>query len=87
MDVLSILQKKRQDVKGFEVLVHTEAQKEHPRVWSKVTIEYLIKGDGIDPVAVERAMELAYEKYCPAQNMIKQVVEIELTYKIIPSKK
>lgn len=83
MDVLSILKKKRQDVLDFEVQVHSKSVDEHPRVWNWVQVEYLITGNNIDPSAVERAMQLSADKYCPAQNMLKHAVEIDLVYKII----
>ncbi len=83
MDVLSILQKKRQQITDFEVVVHTKKAEEHPKVWNWVQIEYVITGHNIDPQAVKRAMGLSAEKYCPAQNMLNKAVEIELTYKII----
>jgi putative redox protein len=83
MDVLSILQKKRQDVRDFQVRVQTRAKEEHPKVWKEVHIEYLVTGVDIDPAAVERAMELSRERYCPAQNMINKAVDIQLSYKIL----
>ena len=83
MDVLSILKKKRQDVVDFEVLVHTRSAQEHPHVWEWVQIEYVISGRSIDSKAVERAMQLSTEKYCPAQNMINKAVDIELIYRIV----
>ena len=83
MDVLSILKKKRQDVVDFEVLVHTRSAQEHPHVWEWVQIEYVISGRSIDSKAVERAMQLSSEKYCPAQNMINKAVDIELIYRIV----
>ncbi len=83
MDVISILQKKRQQVFDFEVIVHTKSADEHPHVWTWVQIEYIVTGHDIDPKAVERAMQLSADRYCPAQNMINKAVEIELTYKII----
>jgi putative redox protein len=73
MDVISILQKKRQDVTGFEVRVHATRADEHPKVFTHITIEYLIEGRNLDPVAVERAMELSETKYCPAQAMLGKV--------------
>jgi putative redox protein len=82
MDVLSILKKKQQEIIDFEVLVHTRNAHDHPQVWEWVQIEYLITGRNIDPQAVERALELSSQKYCPAQNMIKKAVEIELVYHI-----
>lgn len=82
IDVMSILQKKRQDVTAFEVRVDTQKAEDHPRVWTRVAIEYIVTGNNIDPAAVERAIQLSHEKYCPAQNMLKKAVSIEHSYKI-----
>ena len=82
MDVLSILQKKRQDIVDFEVRVHTEKADDYPRVWTTAVVEYVITGRNIEPKAVERAMELSRKTYCPAQNMLNKAVEIELKYTI-----
>ena len=83
MDVISILMKKKQDVVDFEVMVHTRNAETHPQVWEWVQIEYVVSGRNIDSKAVERAMELSSEKYCPAQNMISKAVNIELIYRIV----
>ena len=83
MDVISILKKKRQDVTDFQVRLHTTNAEEHPHVWTSVQIEYLVTGHNIDPKAVERAIQLSSERYCPAQNMIDKHVDIETVYQII----
>lgn len=83
MDAISILRKKRQDVTGFEVKVHAERASEHPKVFTDIVIEYLVRGRGIDPTAVERAIELSEGKYCPAQAMLVKAVPIRHTYQII----
>jgi putative redox protein len=82
MDVISILSKKRQEVSVFETLVHAERASEHPKVFTHVTIEYLLEGRNIDPAAVERAIELSAKKYCPAQAMLEKAVMIEHKYTI-----
>lgn len=76
MDVISILQKKRQDVTAFEVKVHADRAAEHPRVFTDIVVEYVVTGRGIDPAAVERAVELSETKYCPAQAMLGKVANI-----------
>ena len=43
MDVISILQKKRQEITSFEVRVHAERAEEHPKVFTHLTIEYVIR--------------------------------------------
>jgi putative redox protein len=82
MDVMSILRKKRQDVTHFQVLAHAEQAQEHPRVFTRVVIEYVVRGHQVDKAAVERAIELSRDKYCPAQAMLAPTVEIEHTYRI-----
>jgi len=82
MDVISILQKKRQDVTGFEVKVHADRADEFPKVFTHVTVEYNITGHNVDPVAVERSIELSSTKYCPAQAMLAKAVIIEHKYTI-----
>jgi len=77
MDVISILQKKRQNVTGFEVKVHAERAEEHPRVFTHITIEYLITGQNLDLAAAERAVELSETKYCSAQAMLSKAASIE----------
>lgn len=83
MDVISIMQKKRQNVTRFEVKTHLEQAEGHPKVFTGAVIEYIFHGQGIDPAAAARAIELSEKNYCPAQAMLKQVMPIELKYTII----
>ncbi|PJF48678.1 MAG: OsmC family peroxiredoxin [Chloroflexi bacterium] len=83
MDVLSILKKKRQEVTGFEVKVRAERAPDHPKVFTEILVEYVVRGRGVAPEAVERAIELSETKYCPAQGMLGRVVPIQHTYRII----
>jgi putative redox protein len=82
MDVISILRKKKQDVKDFQVKVHAERAEEHPKVFTHAIIEYLVTGKNIDEPSVLRAIELSAEKYCPAQAMLSKAFPMKLIYKI-----
>lgn len=82
MDVISILQKKRQEVAEFEVQVEAPRAEEHPRVFTSAVINYQVAGKGVDEKAVRRAIQLSAERYCPAQSMLAQVFPIELRYQI-----
>lgn len=82
MDVISILQKKREDVTGFEVKVHAERASEHPKVMTSAVIEYLVSGRGVSEAAVVRAIELSAKRYCPAQAMLGRLMPLELRYTI-----
>ena len=76
MDVISILQKKRQEVTGFEVSAAIQRADQHPKVFTKIVIEYKITGKNLDKSAVERAVQLSEEKYCGARAMLKHSAEI-----------
>jgi putative redox protein len=81
MDVISILKKKRQEVTEFEVSTAIERADEHPKVFTKIVLEYRLKGKDLDRNAVERAVDLSETRYCSAQAMLAKVAEI--THKII----
>ena len=76
MDVISILQKKRQDVTAFETQVHADRAAEHPKVYTEITMEYIVTGHGVELDALERAVELSESKYCSVNGMLKQSVKI-----------
>jgi len=83
MDVISILQKKQQPVMDFQIKVHAERAKEHPKVFTHAVIEYLVTGKNVDETALFRAIELSAEKYCPAYAMLSKAFPIQTIYKII----
>jgi putative redox protein len=80
MDVVSILQKKRQEVTDFRVEVDAGRADEHPKVITDAVIEYHVSGKDVDEKAVVRAIELSAVRYCPAQSMLVQVFPIVLKY-------
>lgn len=82
MDVISIIRKKRQDVTSFEVRVHADQQGEHPHIFTRAVITYVIDGHAIDEAAVLRAIELSATRYCPAQSMLAKAFPMELVYEI-----
>ena len=82
MDVISILQKKREEVTAFEVSVSAEQAGEHPKVFTRASIQYTITGRAIDEASVTRAIELSATRYCPAQAMFNKIIPIELKYQI-----
>ena len=87
MDVISILQKKKQTITDFQVRVHAERAEEHPKVFSHAIIEYLVTGRNVEEAALLRAIELSAEKYCPAQAMLSKAFPIQMVYKIFDADK
>lgn len=85
MDVISILNKKRQEVTDFDVKASAERTEEHPKIFTHILLEYVITGKNIDRAAVERAVELSATKYCPAQFIMGKSAVIEHKITIIES--
>ena len=83
MDVISILQKKRQSFTDLQVKVTAERAEEHPKVYTQIHLEYIVQGKGVDPKAVERAIELSQTKYCPASAMLEKAAQITTSYRIV----
>jgi len=77
MDVISILEKKRQQVTAFEVKAHGERASSDPMRFTSFLVEYVVTGKGIDPAAVERAVELSETKYCTVMATLRPAGPIE----------
>ncbi|MGC8958869.1 MAG: OsmC family protein [Chloroflexia bacterium] len=83
MDVISILQKQRQPVTGLEVVVQAERADEHPKVYTGYEVTYIVHGKGIDPKAVERAVNLSAEKYCSVGLMLEKAAPIRRSIRLV----
>jgi putative redox protein len=81
-DIASILEKKRQRLDGLEVSARAERAEEPPRVYTRIEIEYVVRGRDIKPKAVEDAIRLSKEKYCSASIMLGRTAEISTSYRI-----
>lgn len=82
MDVISILKKMRQNVKGFKLTVSGERADDHPKVYTKISIHYFFEGEGLEKEKVERAIELSFNKYCSVSAMLKKSCDVSYTYEI-----
>jgi putative redox protein len=84
MDVISILQKKRQDVTNLEVrVVEAERAADHPRIYTHIVLEYVVTGRNIERAAVERSVELSSTKYCSVEAMLSKAAKIEIRITIL----
>lgn len=66
MDVVSILEKKRQKVASYhvEVVGDRPAEGTWPRPFTSVTMRHIVTGENLDAEALDRAIELSETKYC-----------------------
>ena len=64
VDVVDILAKRRTPVEKFDIEITAHRRAEHPRRVMRLDMDYIIQGAGIEAEQAERAIELAFEKYC-----------------------
>jgi putative redox protein len=82
MDTISILKKKKQPVEGLEIVLRGEKADNHPKRYTKIQMEYVVKGKGIDETAVKRAIQLSTEKYCSVKATLEEKTDISFSYRI-----
>ncbi len=81
-DVIDILEKKKQAVSSFEVIAQAERAADHPRVYTAIGIEFVVRGQAIKAKAVEDAIQLSVGKYCSVAGMLNKTAQITTSYRI-----
>jgi putative redox protein len=83
MDVVHILKNRmRKPLTDLRVEVESEQAEEHPKVYTRVALKYLVKGRGLKEKDVRRAIELSNTKFCSAAIMLGKTADIEWSYEI-----
>ncbi|HLW58464.1 MAG TPA: OsmC family protein [bacterium] len=82
MDVVSILQKMRAPLSGLEIRIVAERADAHPKVFTRIALEYVFSGKDLTPEQVTRAVELSQTRYCSVSAMLQKVTEFTYTWRI-----
>ncbi len=83
VDVISILKKKRQHVTDYRIEVSGERRADYPRSYTRLHVKHIVRGRGVSPEAVARAIELSDTKYCSVAATLRGAAEIVTTYEVI----
>lgn len=84
MDVLQILEKKRQKVTSYKVVVEGERADEtaYPKPYTKLVFRHILEGEDLDAAAVEQAVKLSDEKYCTVIATLRAAPTVESVFEI-----
>lgn len=82
-DVVLILKKAREDVRGCEVTLKAERAETEPKVFTKIHFHFTVRGKNLKPAGVERAINLSHDKYCSASIMLAKTAEITHSVEIV----
>ncbi len=83
VDVVSIMEKKRQPLSMLEVIANGVRDPEPPWAYRTINLKYRIAGKGLSEKAVAQAIKLSEEKYCSVAATVRGVAEITTEFEII----
>jgi putative redox protein len=82
-DVVHILAKGREPIEDASVELDAERAQEDPKVLTRVHMHFAVKGRGLAPEKVARAIALSIEKYCSASAMIAKTATITHDFEVV----
>jgi len=83
MDIISILQKMKKDVRHLSVEADAERAEEPPKVYTRIHLKYRVEGKAVDAASVGKAVKLSEDKYCSVGAMLRKVVPITSEFEIV----
>ena len=85
-DVASLLKKMRVKYDKFEIHVDSERADEHPKVYTKIYLKYLLWGQDLEAEKekIEKSIDLSQNKYCSISAMIRTAdIPVEYSYELM----
>jgi putative redox protein len=85
MDVVSILQKKRQKVTSYRIEVEWQRAPQgdpYPRPILGLLVRHILTGENLDEEAVRKAVELSDQKYCTVMATLRHGPPVSSEYRI-----
>jgi putative redox protein len=82
-DVVVILKKSGQDVRGCDVKVSAERAETDPKVFTKIHMHFTVRGRSLKKNVVEHAIRLSHDKYCSASIMLGKTAEITTGFDVV----
>jgi putative redox protein len=82
-DVVLILKRGRQDVRGCSVKLSAERAEVDPRVFTRINMHFVVTGKGLTSSAVERAIAMSHDKYCSATIMLGKTADISTSFELV----
>ena len=83
IDVVTTLKKMRQDLSHLETKINAERATDHPKVFTDIHIQFIVKGKDLDSKKVEKAITLSAEKYCSASIMLGETATITHDFEVV----
>ena len=83
IDVITTLKKMRQDLSHCETKINADRAIDHPKVFTDIHIQFIVKGKDLDAKKIDKAITLSAEKYCSASIMLGETATITHDFEVI----
>ena len=82
-DVVHILERGREPVEDVVVELDATRADTDPKVYTRIHMHFTVKGKGLNPAKVERAIALSIEKYCSASAMMAATATLTHDFELV----
>lgn len=82
IDVVSILEKGRQQVTGCVVELNADRAEQPPRVFTNLNMHFIVTGHNLSEKQVARAVSLSMEKYCSVMKMLDKALDASSSFEV-----
>lgn len=82
-DVVMILKRGRENVTDCVVEIEAQRAETDPKIFTQITMKYIVTGRKLDESKVARAVKLSAEKYCSASAIIGRTAQIDHTFEVV----
>ena len=83
VDVVSILEKRREKLQGLEIHIEGEQEPDPPWAYRRIHLTYTLHGSELSEASVKRAIELSEEKYCSVQATVSGTAKVTSSFRIV----
>ena len=81
IDVVMILNKQKQELKDFEIIIDGEREEgKEPSLWKTIHSKFILKGN-VEPEKAKRAVDLSINKYCSVAETLRRA-GAAITYEV-----
>jgi putative redox protein len=82
-DVVEILRKSRQALSGLDVRIDGQQEEAPPWAFRRVAVHFTVRGTGLDPATVERAVRLSVDRYCSVIATVRGSAEVVDSFELV----
>ena len=82
VDVVSTLKKMREEVRDCRVEISAERADDHPKVFTRIHINFVVEGSNLNEKKVSKAVSLSADKYCSASIMLGKTADVTHDFEI-----